>query len=122
MSTFAYRFKATQQTKSAKPMTPGRARSEQSLAVSPILHVQRIIGNQAVQRLLQAKTEDHEANISTGIGHDFSRITAHASGHSNIQSKLRVGAPGVKYEQKGDRVAEQVIQMPEPQFGGQVYV
>lgn len=31
-----------------------------------------------------------------------------------IQPKLRVGQPNDKYEQEADRVAEQVMRMPEP--------
>lgn len=31
-----------------------------------------------------------------------------------LQAKLKVGAPGDKYEQEADRVAEQVVNMPEP--------
>jgi len=58
---------------------------------SPIDHVlslQRTIGNQAVQRLFKS-----------GV----------------IQAKLRIGQPGDIYEQEADRVAEQVMRMPEPQ-------
>ena len=31
-----------------------------------------------------------------------------------IQAKLKIGPPGDKYEQEADRVAEQVMRMPEP--------
>ncbi|RMI02835.1 MAG: DUF4157 domain-containing protein, partial [Calditrichaeota bacterium] len=31
-----------------------------------------------------------------------------------LQAKLRIGAPNDKYEQEADRVAEQVLRMPEP--------
>ena len=31
-----------------------------------------------------------------------------------IQAKLKIGQPGDKYEQEADRVAEQVMSMPEP--------
>ena len=37
-----------------------------------------------------------------------------------IQAKLAVGQPGDKYEQEADRVAEQVMRMPEPQVRRQV--
>ena len=33
----------------------------------------------------------------------------------HIQAKLKIGQPGDKYEQEADRVAEQVMRMPEPQ-------
>ena len=39
---------------------------------------------------------------------------------TGIQAKLKVGQPGDKYEQEADRVAEQVMQMPEPQVQRQV--
>lgn len=41
----------------------------------------------------------------TPVGHDFSQIT--------IQPKLTVSQPNDAYEQEADRVAEQVMQMPE---------
>ncbi|MGA1870538.1 MAG: hypothetical protein ACMUJM_18530 [bacterium] len=58
---------------------------------SPFDHnvfLQRAIGNQGIQRLAES---------------DF------------FQAKLKVSQPHDKYEQEADRVAEQVIQMPEPQ-------
>jgi len=39
---------------------------------------------------------------------------------TGIQAKLKIGQPGDKYEQEADRVAEQVMQMPEPQVQRQV--
>lgn len=59
MRTFTQKPKATKQTKSTKP---GRALSGQSLIWDSILYLQRTIGNQAVQRLLQSKTEDIEVS------------------------------------------------------------
>ena len=50
-------------------------------------------GNQAVQRLIKSGT---------------------------LQTKLRIGPPGDKYEQEADRVADAVMQMPEPQLQRQV--
>lgn len=49
--------------------------------------MQQTLGNQAVQRLYR-----------TGV----------------LQAKLKIGAPGDKYEQEADRVADQVMRMPEP--------
>ena len=60
-----------------------------------IIRLQRVIGNQAVQKL-----------IRHNIGFDFRK--------SGIQAKLRVSQPGDMHEQEADRVAEQVIHMPEP--------
>jgi len=50
------------------------------------LHLQQILGNQAVQRLLESST---------------------------IQAKLTISQPNDIYEQEADRVADQVMQMPE---------
>jgi len=52
-----------------------------------ILFLQRTAGNQAVQRLVNSGT---------------------------LQTKLRIGQAGDKYEKEADRVAEQVMRMPEP--------
>lgn len=58
----------------------------------PVLQLQRKIGNQAVQSLVQSL---------------------------RIQAKLTVGAPNDKYEQEADRVADQIMRMPEPIAIGQ---
>ncbi|MBW2740371.1 MAG: DUF4157 domain-containing protein [Deltaproteobacteria bacterium] len=56
--------------------------------VDRILFLQRTAGNQAVQRLIKS---------------------------GSLQAKLKIGQPGDTYEQEADRVAEQVMRMPEPQ-------
>lgn len=56
--------------------------------VARILHLQRTIGNQAVQRL-----------VESGILH----------------AKLRIGQLGDIYEQEADKVADAVMRMPEPE-------
>jgi hypothetical protein len=55
--------------------------------IDHILYLQRTVGNQAVQRMMKS-----------GV----------------LQTKLNIGQPGDKYEQEADRVAEQVMRMPEP--------
>jgi len=59
-----------------------------SSPVEEIILLQRTIGNQAVQRLIKSGA---------------------------LQAKLRIGAPGDVYEQEADRVADQVMRMPETQ-------
>ena len=54
--------------------------------IDQILHLHRTIGNQAVGRLFKS-----------GV----------------IQAKLKIGQPNDVYEQEADRVAEQVMRMPE---------
>jgi hypothetical protein len=69
---------------------PGRAHFGQSRQANPILHLQRTIGNQAVQQLLQAKPDGLEAvsdaTASGRFGHDFSRIPVHTKASVKIQS------------------------------------
>ncbi len=55
--------------------------------VDRILYLQRTAGNQAVSRLIKSGA---------------------------LQAKLRIGQPGDVYEQEADRVADAVMQMPEP--------
>ena len=92
------RTKVTTQKPDIKKSKPVQARkgdfnSPISSAVDHILFLQRTIGNQAVQKLFKS-----------GV----------------IQAKLRIGQPGDIYEQEADRVAEQVMRMPEPRLQRQV--
>ena len=118
MRTFAQKPKAPQQATPAKPTRPARSHFGQSPEVNSILHLQRTIGNQALQRMLQTHVEKSEARSTAAapprFAHDFSRIPAHS--HAGIQPKLMVNTPGDIYEQEADRVADQVMRMPEPQL------
>ncbi len=108
MHTFAQKQKATQNTTSAKTTLPARARFGHSREVKGILHLQRTIGNQAVQRIVQCDTEELEAGSATTasvrFAHDFSQIPLHAKAHTNCLSTQcnisayihRMAACGVK--------------------------
>lgn len=125
MRTFAQKPKATQQTTSAKSNKSSQVQFRQSHKVSSILHLQRTIGNQAVQRLLQSNAEELSATTATTAsaryGHDFRRIPVHAIADSNLQPKLKVNAPRDQYEQEADRVADMVMRMPEPAVQRKTY-
>lgn len=120
MRTFAQKPKATQQTKSAKSTHPDRMFSGQSRDIDSILHLQRTIGNHAVQRLLQSNPEELNTGwtgtAAPGFGHDFSRIPVSPPTVGAIQTKLAVNMPGDEYELEADRVAEQVMRMPGPKL------
>ncbi|TLD42802.1 MAG: hypothetical protein JETT_0936 [Candidatus Jettenia ecosi] len=120
MRTVAEKPKANQQTTSAKSAMSGRGYFGHSRKVKSILHLQRTLRNQAVQRLLQAKPDGLEAvsdpTASGRFGHDFSQIPVHAKAPVKIQSKLVVNTPGDIYEQEADRVSEQVMRLPVPQL------
>ncbi len=90
MRTFAQKPKATQKTTSAKTALPARARFGLSRDVKSILHLQRTIGNQAVQRLSERTKEDIKEDSATTdftrLGHDVSRIPIHASVPRTVQT------------------------------------
>jgi hypothetical protein len=76
-----------------------------------------MIGNQAVQRLLEASTRNVKGDSVAEIarfGHDFSRIPVNPNAHAEIQPKLTINTPGDIYVQEADRAAEQVTRRPEP--------
>ncbi len=66
-----------------------------TIPIDSIMYIQRTIGNQAVQRLLQG-----------------SGVSGHGVG-KRIQTKLKIGEPNDKYEQEADRVAAQIMRMGE---------
>lgn len=50
------------------------------------------------------------------FGHDFSEVLVHTDVSKTIQTKLTVGQPNDRYEKEADRVAEEVMRMPEPRL------
>ncbi|WP_052494263.1 DUF4157 domain-containing protein [Nitrosospira sp. NpAV] len=82
---------------SGQPGQPNRplARSSRSGIPSPILQLQRTLGNQRVAQLIRARRLTPQGRI---IG---------------LQRKLTVGAADDQYEQEADRVARQVMNMPD---------
>jgi hypothetical protein len=95
--------------KEAPPTRPRPVASATSHETHPLLHLQRTIGNQAVQRILQMKAECSNADAShpapTPFGHKMARKPASARAPL-IQAKLKVGEPDDKFEEEADRVAE----------------
>lgn len=120
MRTFAQKPKAPQQATPAKSTIPSRARFGQSLEVSSMLRLQRTIGNQAMQRMLQTNAEELEVGLASTalphVAHDFSQIPLHPKWPANVHAKLTVGPPGNIFEQQADRISERVMRMPEPQL------
>ena len=121
MRTFAQKQKTTEQTSSTKTTIPHwKQHLCQSSEVRSILHLQRTIGNQAVQRLPQANAEERNTasatTPSTRFAHDFSQVPIHPKAPTTIQQELTVSTPGDQYEREADRVADQVMRMPEPQL------
>jgi outer membrane protein OmpA-like peptidoglycan-associated protein len=117
MRTFAQQQNQPQKSGDAKLARPnwstrGRDHREQSL-----VQLQHAPGYQAVLRLSQTQPEEPGIGSTTVVlrtGHDFSRIPIHPPAAGAIQTKLAVNRPGDDYEQEADRVAEQVMRIPEP--------
>lgn len=121
MRTFAQKPETTQPTTSAKSSTLSRSFVGQAHHPNSILHLQSMIGNQAVLRLLQSSAEERNAVlVGTALPrleHDFARIPVSPSKAGTLlQTKLAINKPGDEYEQEADRVAEQIMRMPEPQM------
>ena len=53
------------------------------------------------------------------VGHRFKDFTIQPKERFGVQAKLKIGQPNDKYEQEADRVADQVMRMPEPNSWGQ---
>lgn len=124
MRAFAQRRKVPPQTASAESAIPRRAPLRHSHEVNA-LHSYRPIGSDVAPRLPEADRRNAAAGTTTnaaGVGFDFSLIPVHASALGVLQTKPGLGTPGDIYEREADRVAEQVMRMPEPQrpsVGGQ---
>jgi hypothetical protein len=69
---------------------PAQSSARSSVPRHPLIELQRSIGNQAVQRLINSPI---------------------------IQAKLQVSTPDDPFEQEADRVADTVMRMPEPASG-----
>ena len=95
MGKLAIQYAKLPETKRNSPLRIQKTKSSQPIKTPAdrILLLQRTIGNQAVQRLIKSGT---------------------------LQTKLKIGRPGDKYEQEADRVADAVMRMPEPGVQRQV--
>jgi hypothetical protein len=112
MRTFAQK---QQQSQQRKPASLERSTLAPSVRRQPIRQLRNMIGNQAAQRLLQARGEEREdsslTSVSPRFAHDFSRIPLHANARPAIQPELTVGTQTDAYELEADRVADQVMRV-----------
>jgi hypothetical protein len=103
MRTFAQKPKTNLQNTSTARMMPGRSHFEQSR-----------------QRSLQSNREELQPGPATTtlkpFGRDFSRVPVFLQPDSEIQARLTVSSAKDKHEQEADRVADQVMRMPEPEL------
>src|SRR5579859_1730640 len=87
-----------------------RNRSNGHTAFPAMAQLQQAIGNQAMLRRIQS-------GLDLGLVHGIHQLQPIMGNHGvshRLQAKLTVNTPGDQYEQEADRVAEQVVHMPEP--------
>lgn len=72
-------------------------------------------GDRLVANLQPRRFEQAQFDSPQPTGHDFSHVDlfSHTPQRSTIQAKLTVGAANDQYEDEADRVAQQVMRMPE---------
>lgn len=119
MRTFAQKQNQPQKSVLSNLARPNIATLGPGHREHPIFHSRRAIEDRTSRRMLQNNAEKLEAGLtstaSPRFGHDSSRIPTHPPTAGAIQTKLAINKPGDEYEQEADRVAEQVMRMPEPQ-------
>jgi Domain of unknown function (DUF4157) len=108
----------------------GRSRQSQPLQQRENLAaLQKAYGNQAVLRMkgrssaanpLQGGVLQRKCACGNTAGSSGSCAECQNKQEDILQTKLQIGEAGDRYEQEADRVAEQVVQMPEPTIQYQV--
>ncbi len=78
--------------------------------IDKIMSLQRTIGNQAVQRMFNKLVGSKEQRAKSSE-HCALRLSPCAT----VQAKPKIGQPNDVYEQEADRVADEVMRMPESQ-------
>ena len=114
MPEFAQRQKQTQSSCLVSPAKPDRATLRPTQTKNPLLAQQQALGNQATQRF----AESCPLALPSPSLCPFGGI-CHAC-PARVQAKLTINKPGDKYEQEANRVAKQVMRMPEPRLQRQV--
>ena len=60
------------------------------------------------------KLNNQGPEVASTFGYDFGAVAIHRTTPVRLQPKLAINQPGDAYEQEADRVAEQVMRMPDP--------
>jgi hypothetical protein len=102
MRTLIEKPTTTRPARSAGSMKPGRAHAGPGHPLNSYIHLPRPAGNQAACRLLEAERKN-----------DVSRVPSYGNGPGMPQAKLTISTPGDDEEQVADRVADQVMRMPD---------
>jgi uncharacterized protein DUF4157/protein-glutamine gamma-glutamyltransferase-like protein len=116
MRIFAQKPQVSKQSASAQPARLERARFGRTFEVNSNADLRRAIGNEATQPSgIGTKGVEADSSVSRtpGFHRDFSGITIHPLARPRMQPKLTVNTPGDICEQEADRVADEVLRMPE---------
>lgn len=76
--------------------------------------LQRSMGHEHSAELDAQPSLDTQLPQSSRFQQNFSRVSVRSSSLPFIQPKLKIGRPGDRYEQEADRVADQVMRIPNP--------
>lgn len=122
MPEFTRDQKPKQQPRTANSPTNSPARSAPGQAARANPRLQHTIGNQSIPGLRKPNSEasngSSNATASARFALDFNRISIFSPTALRVQPKLMINTPGDRYEQEADRVAEQVMNMPNSSLRG----
>ena len=127
MHTFAQKPKATQQATSARSTISGQGHFGQSPEARSILHLQRTIGNQAVQQMLQTDAQKLQRACPCGGGCPKCQTEQPGREHESFQTKRvqasdtgQIAAPPIVHEvlrSPGQPLDPATRAFMEPRFG-----
>jgi Domain of unknown function (DUF4157) len=102
-------------------------RSSNTRDLSDLTTTQQGYGNQGALRMLRAEKGrslggvlQRKCSCGNSAGSSGSCAECQNKQEDILQTKLQIGEAGDRYEQEADRVAEQVMQMPDPFFQRQI--
>lgn len=89
----------------------------------PVTGMQQPFGNQAALQMLRGQGGVLQRKCACGNAAGAAGTCGECREKQEmaLQTKLRISEPGDEYEREADRVAEQVMRMPEPSLQGQVH-
>jgi hypothetical protein len=119
MRAFVQKPNTADQAVAARSTKTGRAHPGQNREAKTFARVQRSIGTRAVQRLFHVDADapdpvQHSLHTA-GFAHDLSRVPLQRKTPDGSQPAPRISTPGEAHEREADRIAGQVMRMPDPQ-------
>ena len=119
MRAFARQQYQPKQRVSSSLTRPNTAQREPNHQANPILHLQRTIGNHAVQRMLQNVQRLEVGSDATAfhrLEDGVSQIPIHSPALRATQKQLAIHQSGDVYEQEAGRSPEELMRMSEPRL------